>query len=173
MASLPVQRVLNRLPHAKPSGDGWTAPCPAHNDRSPSLSIRAGERGVLLHCFTGCSLDAICAALGLTPHELFDHPSPRSTRRVPDPRPFTPREFLRAAEYGLWRGAIARELRGLAVLDRARGLDVSGWSAADVDRAMRAVCRGYDDLRIAEHLHRLTFAFREHRLSTRDHVRRH
>jgi hypothetical protein len=53
-------------------------------------------------------------------------------------------------------------LRGLAVLDRARGLDTSAWTDTDFDRAIRAVCRGYDDLRVAEHLHGLGFAFREH-----------
>lgn len=28
--------------------------CPAHADRTPSLSIRQGERGILVHCFAGC-----------------------------------------------------------------------------------------------------------------------
>lgn len=28
--------------------------CPAHNDRKPSLSIRQGRRGILVHCFAGC-----------------------------------------------------------------------------------------------------------------------
>ena len=38
----------------------WQAHCPAHVDRSPSLSIRAASDGrVLLHCFAGCALDSI------------------------------------------------------------------------------------------------------------------
>ena len=42
----------------------WQAHCPAHQDRSPSLSIRAGNDGrVLLHCFAGCSHLAIASAL--------------------------------------------------------------------------------------------------------------
>jgi len=50
----------------------WQAHCPAHQDRSPSLSIRAGNDGrVLLHCFAGCSHLAIAAALGLSARELF------------------------------------------------------------------------------------------------------
>ena len=28
--------------------------CPAHDDRKPSLSIRQGHRGILVHCFAGC-----------------------------------------------------------------------------------------------------------------------
>lgn len=29
--------------------------CPAHADRSPSLSIRQGRNGILVHCFAGCA----------------------------------------------------------------------------------------------------------------------
>jgi putative DNA primase/helicase len=46
------------------SGSAWMACCPAHNDKNPSLSIRAvdGNR-VLVHCFAGCPQDAVVAAL--------------------------------------------------------------------------------------------------------------
>lgn len=37
--------------------------CPAHGDSSASLSIRVGERGVLFHCFAGCTAEAIMAVL--------------------------------------------------------------------------------------------------------------
>jgi putative DNA primase/helicase len=37
--------------------------CPAHDDRSPSLSVRAGDRAVLVHCFAGCAQEDIFAAL--------------------------------------------------------------------------------------------------------------
>lgn len=37
--------------------------CPTHNDRSPSLSIRAGRDSVLLHCFSGCSYANVKAEL--------------------------------------------------------------------------------------------------------------
>jgi hypothetical protein len=38
-------------------GTGYKALCPAHDDRNPSLSIglRDDERGVVLHCFGGCT----------------------------------------------------------------------------------------------------------------------
>ena len=36
-------------------GNGWMARCPAHNDRTPSLSVRDAENGtVLFHCHAGC-----------------------------------------------------------------------------------------------------------------------
>jgi 5S rRNA maturation endonuclease (ribonuclease M5) len=55
----------------KRNGDGWQAKCPAHEDRTPSLSISDGREGVLLHCHAGCSIDAICSALGIAKRDLF------------------------------------------------------------------------------------------------------
>ena len=50
----------------------WQAVCPAHRDRSPSLSIREGDDGrVLVHCFAGCQVQAVLAALNLTSRDLF------------------------------------------------------------------------------------------------------
>lgn len=36
------------------SGDTAMCACPAHADRTPSLSIRQGDRGILLTCHAGC-----------------------------------------------------------------------------------------------------------------------
>lgn len=51
----------------------WSSQCPAHEDRSPSLSIREVEADgrVLLHCFAGCHVTEICDALGLSLSDLF------------------------------------------------------------------------------------------------------
>ena len=38
--------------------------CPAHDDRTPSLSIQLGEKAILFHCFAGCSNEEVFAALG-------------------------------------------------------------------------------------------------------------
>jgi hypothetical protein len=51
---------------AEPTADGWRARCPAHNDRTPSLSIGESASGkVLLYCHRGCSFAAIMRALGV------------------------------------------------------------------------------------------------------------
>lgn len=61
-----VDDVLPRLTRLRKVRTGWTACCPAHEDRSPSLSVGLGLDGkVLLHCFSGCSYEQITAALGL------------------------------------------------------------------------------------------------------------
>jgi putative DNA primase/helicase len=64
--------LIERLERVKRSGEGWVARCPAHEDNRPSLSITEGEDGrVLLHCFAGCTVESIAAALGLELTELF------------------------------------------------------------------------------------------------------
>lgn len=50
---------------------GYSARCPAHDDKSPSLSLRYGNTGgIILHCHAGCSHEAVLAALGITDRDL-------------------------------------------------------------------------------------------------------
>lgn len=44
-------------------GDHGECRCPAHDDRSPSLSVRLGRSAILFHCFAGCTSWDILAAL--------------------------------------------------------------------------------------------------------------
>lgn len=68
----PTGRVLSLLDIASETGRGWTARCPAHDDERPSLSVAEGADGrCLLHCFAGCKLEDIVAALGLQMEDLF------------------------------------------------------------------------------------------------------
>jgi hypothetical protein len=72
-----IRDFLSRLTHVKKNSRGWTAFCPAHDDRKASLSIAEGDDGrILLKCFTGCTVEAIVAALGLRMPDLF--PSKRA-----------------------------------------------------------------------------------------------
>ena len=43
--------------------DGGMCRCPAHDDRTPSLSVRPGRTRLLLHCFAGCDAASILRAL--------------------------------------------------------------------------------------------------------------
>ncbi|MEO1489969.1 MAG: toprim domain-containing protein [Pseudomonadota bacterium] len=40
--------------------------CPAHADRTPSLSIRQGQKGILVHCFTGCRNEKVLREIART-----------------------------------------------------------------------------------------------------------
>ena len=61
-----ADELVARLEGARERGPGrWSARCPSHDDKSPSLSVREGDEGtVLLHCFAGCSALDICGAIG-------------------------------------------------------------------------------------------------------------
>ena len=67
----------DRLEGVRRSGAGWTARCPAHDDRRASLSVGRGDDGRwLLKCHAGCAFDAIVAALGIDAGELFPDKQP-------------------------------------------------------------------------------------------------
>lgn len=65
--------ILDRLTGVRPTGPArWLAKCPAHEDRSPSLSIRELDDGrLLLHDFGGCDTQGVLDALGLEMASLF------------------------------------------------------------------------------------------------------
>jgi hypothetical protein len=66
-----LEAVLERLKCARRSGDGWIARCPAHEDRNPSLSICERDRKILLYCHAGCTVNAVCDAIGIRVSQLF------------------------------------------------------------------------------------------------------
>ncbi|MCB0055432.1 MAG: hypothetical protein KDE45_00315 [Caldilineaceae bacterium] len=67
-----VETLLSRLDMVKPAGtDRWYARCPAHQDKSPSLSIRDTGTRTLIHCFAGCDAGDVLAAVGLTWRDII------------------------------------------------------------------------------------------------------
>lgn len=99
-----AEQIAERL-HARHSRGGWIARCPAHPDRSPSLSIREGNDGrTLVYCHAGCTTEAVCEAIGIKVADLFSKPGqaqskPRAVREaeraISDLRSrLTPRERL-------------------------------------------------------------------------------
>ena len=67
-----IDNVITRFPSAKRSGNHWKARCPAHDDRTPSLSISEGQDGrVLVHCHAGCAPGDICRRVGLSLKDLM------------------------------------------------------------------------------------------------------
>jgi hypothetical protein len=64
--------VLDRLNVAGRNGEKAMCFCPAHDDRSnPSLSLRAENGRLLLHCFAGGSPEDIVSEIGLQMKDLF------------------------------------------------------------------------------------------------------
>ncbi|MDA1054622.1 MAG: AAA family ATPase [Planctomycetota bacterium] len=60
--------LLGRLDGVKPSGKGWVARCPSHEDSTPSLTIALGDKGgIVLQCKAGtCKTADVLAAVGMT-----------------------------------------------------------------------------------------------------------
>lgn len=91
--------ILDQLEAVREGSRGWMARCPAHEDRSPSLSVSLGDDGrTLLRCFAGCSAAEVLAALSLEWAALFPDgmtapstPAPqarvRPVLRKPKPKP--------------------------------------------------------------------------------------
>ena len=68
---------LGRLHSVKRYGTGWMARCPAHEDKTSSLSIAERNGKLLLHCFGGCTTEAVCEAMGIRVSQLFSTPPSR------------------------------------------------------------------------------------------------
>lgn len=91
--------LLAQLEGVKRTGDGrWLARCPAHADRSPSLSVKETGAGVVLvKCWAGCSVGEVMAAAGLDMTALF--PENSIVAGKPERRPFPAADILRAVSF--------------------------------------------------------------------------
>jgi len=77
-----IDQILAAFTKVRRVSDGrWIARCPAHKDRSPSLSLKVADDRVLIHCFAGCSTDQVLIAAGLDWSDLF----PESSSHIPPP----------------------------------------------------------------------------------------
>jgi len=128
------------------AGKGWIARCPAHGDRTASLSIATGTDGrVLLRCWPGCPALAIVHAIGLEMADLFVRRLGPMTR---DQR----RETSMAARLARRVAALNSIVHEVAVVEVAAGRMV-----ADPDGGL-----GWDDYRrVVEAHQRIAAARRE------------
>lgn len=124
----------------KPTKKGWDVNCPAHEDRHPSLGVMEGEHGrIVLYCLAGCSVEAICRALGLEVMDLFvERPVPgRVILRSPPMRQRTPEGIAFAFDLH------ALDLKQYAEKILAVKCDASTWTDAQLELAMKAIGYAY------------------------------
>lgn len=129
-----ADKLLNQLAKVKRTGrQSWMACCPAHEDKSPSMTVTEKDDGrVLVHCFAGCSVDEILGAVGLTFDDLFPEREPDPYRaNSPERVPFNPRDVL---------AAVSTEslIVAIAGADMLRGVTLK---EADMQRLRLAVSR--------------------------------
>ena len=145
-----ASELLLRLDAVRSSSTGkWSARCPAHQDRNPSLSISEGQRGLLVKCWAGCTLNEITAALGIEIKDLFfDTANPQGQR--PTPKPV--KVDYTALAFCFELGALDRRLRAERVKEAIGSLSVSELSDGDRARITAAMARADADLERTEFL---------------------
>lgn len=70
MASIEMEKIVRSLQCGDPAcacrrnaTRKHTLHCPAHADKTPSLSLTERDGRILFHCFAGCTQDAVIRAL--------------------------------------------------------------------------------------------------------------
>lgn len=126
-----AQTLLDRLDGVRRTGPGrWIARCPAHPDRTPSLSIRELDDGrILVHDFAGCAAHEVLGAVGLTFDDLF--PPRESQHARPERRPYIPADVYEIARMEIGIVAVIG-----ADLHKSRSV-----SEADYQRLFVAIAR--------------------------------
>jgi hypothetical protein len=94
--------LLAKLEGVRASGRGWRTDCPLSHSTRGTLSVAEADDGrLLLHCFTGCSVSDILAALGMSVADLF--PERITHHATPEQR----KELRERAKQSQWRAALA------------------------------------------------------------------
>lgn len=134
-----VEALLSRLEKVRATGPlKWSACCPSHTDKTPSLAVREMADGrILVHCFGGCSAIEIVGALGLELSDLM--PERIDHHFAPIRRPWTGDDALRAltAQSVVIGVMTANLMKGIEVTDA--DLEVFTKAAGLVAQAMEHV----------------------------------
>ncbi len=87
--------ILSHFSRLRAHGENrWSAVCPAHDDKSPSLALALTPDGRwLVHCFAGCDTAAVLTAAGVTFADLM--PESLSQRLAGVRRAFSDAQLLR------------------------------------------------------------------------------
>lgn len=116
-----IENILSRLEKVKGRNGAYTACCPAHGDKSPSLAIRELDDGrILMKCFANCSVQEIMGAIGMEIGDLF----PDTNKDLPQvKRKYYASDLLRVIEFEAWVVSVAAYTmsQGLPLSEEDRG----------------------------------------------------
>jgi hypothetical protein len=148
-----VDDLCRRLEGVRSTRRGFTARCPVpshgqgHGDRHGSLSVSAGDRGILLRCWANCTLEEITDSLSLSVRDLFydaDALTPDHARQL---RTVRQARQEREELFSDVEGAFIDECRAAdAVIAAATGLDISRLSDGQLDSAWQHLAEAYETL---------------------------
>lgn len=67
-----LDKFLLKFDQVRPLKNGeYQARCPAHEDKTASLSIKESNEKIVMHCHAGCTVESICFKLGVSVKDLF------------------------------------------------------------------------------------------------------
>ncbi len=143
---------LLRGPHKRKPGGGVMARCPAHDDRTASLSIDEGDdRRLLFKCFSGCTADDIRKALRLEWADVMppkDRDTSRHSAKASDKKQTPSTGGISVDALAVAKGLPVSLLHSLGVADTSGGLlipykQIDGSPArARVRKGLRATADG-------------------------------
>lgn len=134
-----LNALLSQLSGVKQRGSRWSAICPSHADRSPSLSISEGDKGLLLKCWANCTVDEICDALGIKPKDLFyDSRIDPHALRITQQRRVRKQKDLEVIGVTIDACKQAEDF-----IETRRGLDISGWGDQRLDDELIMLAGAY------------------------------
>lgn len=135
---------LSQLNGVQPRGTRHVATCPAHADTNPSLQITTGDKGILLKCWSGCTLPEICAALNIEQRDLFFDVLDTSPQRRKAAALERDRQRHARKRHAEQQGTLIDALREADFFVRSRrGIDISTWSHERLDRELDALASAY------------------------------
>lgn len=123
--------LIERLRKVKRTGDGrYVACCPAHNDKTPSMTIREMPDGrILFHCFSGCEPEAILDAIGLKFSDVMPECKGEFKR---ERSPYSSRDILACVAYEAF---VASAIAADGGKDRERLITAASRIKAGLDMA--------------------------------------
>ncbi len=122
---------LSRALGGRRTGNHWMAPCPTHQDRDPSLSIRDADDGkVLVYCHAGCDQSLVVSEL--RSRRLWDDAREyrrRPTRKQPPKTSSAPQvkddSDRTASALRLWQLAVPGAGSSAEAYLHSRGIDLA------------------------------------------------
>jgi hypothetical protein len=139
--------LLSRLEGVTPRREGkYIARCPAHEDRTPSLSVQDGYKAILVRCWSGCGLLAITTRLGIGVKDLFHNalPDPRQRQIAVQRRRKVQAEQQAEQHARGRRNDVLRQAECL--IQSTRGIRIDDWPHDELNRRLNALADAYDTL---------------------------
>ena len=114
----------------------WPGGCPCHEDHTPSLSIKDGERGLLLFCFAGSSFPDVRADLRRRGQIDGNFTTPKHLTRPPNPPAQVDDRARTAFALDIWRASTPiRGMLGWKYFTERRGLRIG--ALGDLSHCLR------------------------------------